>query len=250
MGSRVNNYSPSTADLTSLMGTVDATRTGYIALSLTEYDSTARPAIAGGSLVEMAGALFRFSTEEAISTAGILSTVAQYYYVKFSPSSSQCTANFSTTAPVWRSDLQGLYHSTISNNRCLPVKVYFDGLDYPLKASFESLTPNVGRRSTDAALLHDDAPVYGYMSDGTPLYSKTITGTIAGGACTVAHGITSAVSSKKILSLVYNAYSTAYPGNAYVGADSDVVYYTDTNIVFAGPAVTNGPVTFFIVYSA
>jgi len=34
VGSRVNNYSPSTADLTSVMGTLDATRIGYIALSL------------------------------------------------------------------------------------------------------------------------------------------------------------------------------------------------------------------------
>ncbi len=64
------HYSPSTTDLTSLMSAVDAGRVGSMALSLTEYNSTGRPAIAGGSLVEVAGTLFRFSTEEPISTAG------------------------------------------------------------------------------------------------------------------------------------------------------------------------------------
>lgn len=128
-GYRVNNYDTSTANITSLMETIDATRTGYIALSLTEYDSTARPEIAGGSLVEVAGSLFRFSTTEAISTAGVTSTAAQMYYIRLVPTSSQCSAQFSTTASAWREDLQGYYHSTTSNNRVVGA-TYFTGADY------------------------------------------------------------------------------------------------------------------------
>ena len=136
-GYRVNNYDTSTADITSLMETIDATRTGYIALSLTEYDSTARPEIAGGSLVEVCGALFRFSTTESISTTGVTSTAAQMYYIKLVPTSSQCSAQFSTTASAWREDLQGYYHSTISNNRVIGA-TYFTGADYLSKAIYES----------------------------------------------------------------------------------------------------------------
>jgi len=134
-GYRVNNYDTSTANITSLMETIDATRTGYIALSLTEYDSTARPEIAGGSLVEVAGALFRFSTTEAISTAGVTSTAAQMYYIRLVPTSSQCSAQFSTTASAWREDLQGYYHSTTSNNRVVGA-TYFTGADYTSKAIY------------------------------------------------------------------------------------------------------------------
>ena len=134
-GYRVNNYSPSTADITSLMETIDATRTGYIALSLTEYDSTARPEIAGGSLVEVCGALFRFPTTEAISTTGVTSTAAQMYYIKLVPTSSQCSAQFSTTASAWREDLQGYYHSTTSNNRVIGATC-FTGSDYTAKTLY------------------------------------------------------------------------------------------------------------------
>ena len=134
-GYRVNNYDTSTADITSLMETIDATRTGYIALSLTEYDSTARPEIAGGSLVEVCGALFRFSTTEAISTTGVTSTAAQMYYIKLVPTSSQCSAQFSTTASAWREDLQGYYHSTTSNNRVVGA-TYFTGADYTGKTIY------------------------------------------------------------------------------------------------------------------
>lgn len=135
-GYRVNNYDTSTANITSLMETIDATRTGYIALSLTEYDSTARPEIAGGSLVEVAGSLFRFSTTEAISTAGVTSTAAQMYYIRLVPTSSQCSAQFSTTASAWREDLQGYYHSTTSNNRVVGA-TYFTGADYTAKTIYE-----------------------------------------------------------------------------------------------------------------
>ena len=134
-GYRVNNYDTSTADITSLMETIDATRTGYIALSLTEYDSTVVPAIAGGSLVEVAGSLFRFSTTEAISTTGVTSTAAQMYYIRLVPTSSQCSAQFSTTASAWREDLQGYYHSTTSNNRVVG-GTYFTGADYTGKTIY------------------------------------------------------------------------------------------------------------------
>jgi len=134
-GYRVNNYDTSTANITSLMETIDATRTGYIALSLTEYDSTVVPAIAGGSLVEVAGSLFRFSTTEAISTTGVTSTAAQMYYIRLVPTSSQCSAQFSTTASAWREDLQGYYHSTTSNNRVVG-GTYFTGADYLNKALY------------------------------------------------------------------------------------------------------------------
>lgn len=116
-GSRVNNYSPSTTDLTSVMETLDETRPGFLALSLTNESSSLIPAIASGSLAECGGALYSFSTEEPISTATVVSTAENTWYVQLVPSSSQCTAQFSTTTPAWRTDYNGFYYSTASNNR-------------------------------------------------------------------------------------------------------------------------------------
>lgn len=134
-GSRVNNYSPSTTDLTSVMATIDAERLGYIGASLTNYSTTSVPAIASGSMVEVAGALYSFSTDEPISTTGVASTAAAIWHVRLVPSSSQCTAQFSTTPPTWRTDYQGWYYSTASVDKYLQYITYFDGTNYNYKCA-------------------------------------------------------------------------------------------------------------------
>jgi len=209
-GARVNNYSPSTADLTSVMGTLDGTRTGYIALSLTNYNSTSRPAISAGSQVEVAGALFRFSTEEAISTASVTSTATNTYYIRLVPSSSECTVQFSTAAPVWREDLQGWYQSTASANRYAHFTMQFSAGDYINKSEFSERSVYIGRRSSDHAATYNDIPVYGYLDDGTTLYSKQLSLVLAAGTAStsVAHGIPSAYTDGKILSVMAHSVVT------------------------------------------
>lgn len=116
-GARVNNYSPSTTDLTSLMASVDATRLGFDGVTFTNYSTFALPAISAYSMCECGGSVYLFSTEEPISTTSVTSTSDAVWYVRLVPSSSQCTASFSTITPAWRSDYNGWYQSTSSINR-------------------------------------------------------------------------------------------------------------------------------------
>ena len=127
--SLLNNYSPSTAVLDNVMSAVDDETLGIISLSVTNYNSTMRPALCSGSIVEVSGNLFEFSTENTISTSGITSTAACDYYIKLVPSSSECSAQFSTVVPAWRTDYQGYYENSTSVNRVVG-EMYFDGVDY------------------------------------------------------------------------------------------------------------------------
>lgn len=127
--SRINNYSPSTSVLDSVITSVDYGLVGAMALSLTNYTSTIRPSVASGSIVDIAGNLFEFSTENSISTTGIISTAACDYYIKLVPSSSECSVQFSTVVPTWRTDYQGYYENSTSINRFIG-EMYFTGSDY------------------------------------------------------------------------------------------------------------------------
>lgn len=128
-GARVNNYSPSTDVLNGPMESVDDSMIGALALSLTNYTSTLRPTISALSFVEISGSLFKFSTENIISTTGVASTAACDYYINLVPSSSECSAQFSTVVPTWRTDYQGYYENSTSVNRVVG-EMYFNGVDY------------------------------------------------------------------------------------------------------------------------
>jgi len=111
-GDKVNTYAQDDSDILALQLTTDKTFKGYHQLTLTEYDTTTVPAIAAGSAIECNGALYKFDTEEAISTTDPVtsSTVADgTVYVCIVPSTTTCTAAFTATAPTWSDSKQGLY---------------------------------------------------------------------------------------------------------------------------------------------
>lgn len=129
-GEKINYYGSTNTSLDSIMETIDADRMAKIdSISLTNMSTTSVPAIEGNSVVEIANSVYRFSTEEAISTSNIASTAAMTYYVELVPSSSQVSAQFSSDVPTWRSDYQGFYTSTTSANRNIGF-TYFDGTNY------------------------------------------------------------------------------------------------------------------------
>lgn len=129
-GEKINTYGSTNTNLDSIMETIDADRMAKIdSISLTNMSTTSVPAIEGNSVVEIANSVYRFSTEEAISTSNIASTAAMTYYVELVPSSSQVSAQFSSDTPAWRSDYQGFYTSTTSANRNIGF-TYFDGTNY------------------------------------------------------------------------------------------------------------------------
>lgn len=97
---------------------------GFMGLSLTEYSTSAAAAIAAGSVVEIAGAMFTFASDEAINASSWTAiTTATTAYIALTPSgtagSQVVTAAYTATAPTWRDDLQGWYASAASSTRVI-----------------------------------------------------------------------------------------------------------------------------------
>lgn len=156
MGERLNEYGSTNTSLTNIMAVLDAQRTGLHEVSLTEYTSTSRPLIAAGSYLEAAGALFEFSTNESVSSSGITSTAVMTYYIETIPTSSLVTVAFSSSAPVWRTDYNGFYRSTTSDNRFIQFGLSFDGTDYNDKFNFINYNNSVIRSYADSTFYSDD----------------------------------------------------------------------------------------------
>jgi hypothetical protein len=111
-GDKVNNYSQVDSNILELQLTTDKTFKGYHQLTLTNYDNTTVPAIAAGSAIEVNGALYKFDSEEAISTTDPVTSAAVAdgtVYVCIIPDTTTATAAFTATAPTWSDSKQGWY---------------------------------------------------------------------------------------------------------------------------------------------
>lgn len=111
-GDKVNTYAQDDSDILALQLTTDKTFKGYHQLTLTNYYNTTVPAIAAGSAIEVNGALYKFDTEEAISTTDPVTsaTVADgTVYIVIVPGATTATAAFTATAPTWSDSKQGWY---------------------------------------------------------------------------------------------------------------------------------------------
>ena len=213
-GTQINDYGVGDTNLTSLMNTADTQRIGYHSVSLTNYATTTVPAVAEGSVVEIAGALFEFQADEAISGSPANGTV----YIKLTPSGTSVTAAFSTVAPSWDDEKQGWYEAA-SNNRYLNFGMIKSGASYtkyhlPAQATvLVKAYPN-GRLQCDDLYVDNDiimtgeitdgtTSIYGYLDDGTKLFAKRLTGTFGAGGgdlcLTMAHGLGAIVSGGNVV---------------------------------------------------
>ena len=126
-GSIFTSFGAGDANATAFMTHLTAMTKGYNALSLTNMDNTTVPAIAAGSLIENNGALFKFDTEDTISTTDphTSTTVADgTVYIMLVPSGSSISACFTATAPTWSDSKQGWYGvGGYVNNRYLSTKI-------------------------------------------------------------------------------------------------------------------------------
>jgi hypothetical protein len=107
-------YTPNTGDdWATAWEQAEYTRKGKMGLSLTNYDNTSLPAVASGSWAEVAGSIYKWTGEEAIS--GSLSSSA-INYIKLVPSGSGdtaiVTATWTADAPTWSDAYQGYYSGT------------------------------------------------------------------------------------------------------------------------------------------
>jgi hypothetical protein len=130
-------YTPATgADWATAWEQVEYTRKGKMGLSLTNYDNTSLPAIASGSWTEVAGSIYKWTSEEVIS--GSLSSSA-INYIKLVPSGSGdtaiVTATWTASAPTWSDSYQGWYNGT---SRYIAA-IFYDGTYYLHKSILKSM---------------------------------------------------------------------------------------------------------------
>ncbi len=164
-GSKVSDYAIGDANLDNIMLTLDKTYLGKMSLSLTEMATTTVPQIAAGSWSEVDGSLYKFDSNEAISTTDPVNggTVADgVCYITLVPSGSSCTAAFVDTAPVWNPAKQGYYYATTSYRvvgRCTK-----SGSSYTLKYIYlnnESMAVFNDLRVTDDLFVEDNIEIDG-----------------------------------------------------------------------------------------
>lgn len=269
-GSKVNDYAIGDANLTALMDSVDKQRIGYSAVSLNEYTTNDEPSITAGSKIEVNGALFEFESDESITGNPADGDV----YIKLIPSGDSITAEYETDAPAWDDEKQGWYESG-TNNRYLNYLIVLSGSGTVWEKYIltrESTTTKIGHDLTvendlsvegdldvDGTIGNNGTPVYGYMTDGTPLFAKEITITFAAGDTTKsgAHSISNAYSSDRIKYIrtrrVHAATSTVYSADGIGAGDSvrvNTIDWDNTNVTITRTNTSGTAYAFicFIVY--
>ena len=171
---------------------------GFEAATIDEYDTTAEPEVQAGSKLEINGDLYIFSSAESITGWSGISNSTQAY-IKFVPSGSSVTVEFTDTAPTWSDAKQGWYDS---NDRYL-FAVYKDASgNYTLKSE---MPKKQNSRYFDSAVFNS---LQTFNDNSVQYKTALFTGTTdASGHVTITStGITAA----KILIIYGYWYSSTY----------------------------------------
>lgn len=158
-GIKINNFSETNKNLTALMATEQAMTIGHFALSLSEMESTGYPVIKAGSIIEIGGSLYHFTSDETITNT--LTTDGKSY-IKLVPSESGLTATTTTTAPIWSPEKRGWYgigasvgHRYICKmskvGTSYTAKLYYDREALPMRVetkTFRAYIPSAGNTNS------------------------------------------------------------------------------------------------------
>ena len=102
---RISKYHIGQQDAENLMKTTSLQRKGLMLVTLTNFDNASAPAIARGSLCEVANTLYESAGEAILGTA-----VNGQNYIKLVPTSDDNIAAYYTqSAPTWNAELGGWY---------------------------------------------------------------------------------------------------------------------------------------------
>lgn len=171
-GSKVSGYAIGDTNFDNMMLTLDKAYKGKMSLSLTEYTTATIPEIAAGSWADVNGALFKFDSNEAISTTDPVNggTAADgTVYITLVPSGDSCTAGFVDTAPTWSDSKQGYYYTGDYANYRVVGRATKATASYTLKAvynfrtSLNSYITYDSMRLDEDLTVDDDLTVGGYL---------------------------------------------------------------------------------------
>jgi hypothetical protein len=114
---------------------VEKQRLGFFALSLTNYDNNSVPQIAAGSVVEISGSLFQFSSNDSIGGTPSSDNV-NYIMLEVSGSGDSQTVagTWTTTAPTWNDAKKGYYDA--GGTKRYVGECYYDGTNYQGKTVY------------------------------------------------------------------------------------------------------------------
>lgn len=180
---------------------------GYMALSLTEYNTSAAAAIAAGSVVEIAGAFFTFAADET-PTGWTAITTGNTAYIALTASgtagSQVVNAGYVSTAPTWRDDLQGWYASAASSVRIVASVYKAESTRYIPKYIFT----NKQNDSPQSEKFLSVASSLSVGGDATISGDINISGSIVHGAL---DGTNTFSGISKTNGSIFSAFSTAIP---------------------------------------
>ena len=127
---RISKYHIGQQDAENLMKTVSLQRKGLMLVTLTNFENTSAPAIARGSLCEVANTLYESAGEAILGTA-----VNGLNYIKLRPTSDDNIAAYYTqAAPAWNAELGGWYGvGDSANHRYVASFLLLSGLYYEKK---------------------------------------------------------------------------------------------------------------------
>jgi len=99
---------------------IEKQRKGYFGLSMSGMLTTSAPTIIAGSVIEIGGTLYLYSTDTGISTASWNAiATGSNTYVELTASGTALAATYTDNVPVWREDYNGWYHSAGSQVRVI-----------------------------------------------------------------------------------------------------------------------------------
>ncbi len=210
-------------------------RIGLLQLSMTNFGNTSEPAIAAGSVVEIGGSLFVFTSNEAITGWGAIGNDTDCY-IRL-PYNGPLTAEFTTVAPTWSASKQGWYDG---------IKRYVGGLRRGASAAVyenkwiyqRSQDDNAGHRFYGDGTVDIDAGIKGDLPVGSIMTSA------AGGA--LIGPIADAEAGKRLWP-TYIAFA-GWDMNANATFDVDLTV-PDFRTVYSvtGRLVASTPVTYFSI---
>jgi hypothetical protein len=168
---------------------------GHMAMSFDSMDGSSAPTVLAGSCLEVAGALFQWTTDETptASTWASIAT-ASTVYMQCTPSGSAgtqiLTTSYTTTVPTWVASKAGWYASAGSNVRVMAQLLKGGATAYNHKAM---LAPQPVRKQIGGALKTLSATGLTILDDDgietVVLSSTALTGTVTTTLCTAADNV-------------------------------------------------------------
>lgn len=202
---------------------------GYMALSLTEYNTSAAAAIAAGSVVEIAGAFFTFAGDEtpnASSWTAIATGSTAYLALTASGTAGSqiVNAEYTATAPTWRDDLQGWYASAASSVRVIGSVYKAESTSYYPKYVFQYKQMGDPLSLSVVSSIYSRKLIYGNGMSGHNIHSASIT---TGSTYSVLLPYISVTSETMILSGSMFS-STYFPSYAEKQSTASILIYVNT----------------------